>query len=207
MSFKPPRPPQNRSLPSTPTKKPSTLFSQNTTPIHHHLIPSLYVPKTRRGFRSQGTVRVRNNEVLAEPFGQTFVQQPGPSQTSTSTTVPPPEPALDDPFMDTGDVEPLENYVLIGGEAPELQRQRQQRKKERQWAKWANETIPSLLQPYFRILRESDNLRTLNRHSDVPLPACSCERRASINVTCVFFERKLFRLRRVWHLLIWYFRP
>ena len=106
--------------------------------------------------------------------------------------------------MDAGDVEPFENYVLVGGEAPELQRQHQQRKKERQWAKWANETIPSLLQLYFRILHESDNLRTLNHHSDVPLPACSCDRRASINVTCVFFERKLFRLQHVRHLLIWY---
>jgi hypothetical protein len=128
MSFKAPRPPRTRSWPSTPTKRPSTLLSQDATPSNHHLVPSSYVPKTRRGFRTQGRVRVRNNEVLAEPFGHVFVQQPGPSRTSTA--VPPPEPALDDPFMDTGDTEPPQNYVFVGGEAPELQQQRQQRKKE-----------------------------------------------------------------------------
>ena len=192
MSFKPPRPPRPCSLPSTPTKDRSISFSPYVTPGSHHLVSSSYVPKTRRGFRTQGHVQVRNNEVLAEPFGHIFIQQPSPSR--TSTTIPPPEPALDDPFMDTGDAAPLENYISVGGEAPELQPQRQQQKKQRQWAKWANETIPSLLQPYLRVLRESGNLRTLNRHSNVPLPACSCDRQVSINVTCVFFERKVFHL-------------
>ncbi|KAI0245233.1 hypothetical protein BJV78DRAFT_1140114, partial [Lactifluus subvellereus] len=62
-------------------------------------------------------------------------------------------------------------------------------KRERQWTKWMNKTIPSLLQPYLHILHESDNLCHLNHHSDATLPASSCQRQASVNVTCVFFER------------------
>ena len=58
--------------------------------------------------------------------------------------------------------------------------------------KWANETIPSLLRPYLQILHESDNLCTLDYFSDIISPGCSCERQVTINVTCVFFEHKLF---------------
>jgi hypothetical protein len=197
MSFKAPRPPRARKQSSLLSRRPSTSFSQDATPRDHHLVPPSDAPQTRRGYGTKGRVRYRENEVLAEPLGRVFVQQPGHPRTSTSTATPPPEPALDDPFVDTGDAEPSPIYVSVDREDPELRQQRQGRKKERQWAKWANETIPSLLQPYLRILRTSDNLRNLNRHPDVSLPACSCERRASINVTCVFFERKLFYLQYV----------
>ena len=187
MSFKAPRPPRTRSQPSPLSKRPSTPTSHDATPSNHYLIAPSDVPKMRRGYGTKGRVQYRHNEVLAEPLGHVLVQQP---RISTSTAISLSEPALDDPFVDTADAEPSPIYVLAEGEDLELRRQRQRRKKERQWAKWANETIPSLLQPYLRILRESDNLRHLNRHSDATFPACLCLRRARINVTCVFFERE-----------------
>lgn len=193
MSFKAPRPSRARSQSSSPSKRPSALSSKDTGPSCHRLVPLSVVPKTRRGYGTKGCVQYHNNKVLAEPLGGIFVQQPAHPGTSTSTAHPLPGPATD-PFMNTGDAEPYPVYISAGGEDRELRRQRQQRKKERQWAKWANETIPSLLQPYLRILRESDNLRHLNRTPNITLPACSCER-ASINVTCVFFERMSFYLQ------------
>jgi hypothetical protein len=193
MSFKVPRPSRARSQSSSPSKTPSTSFSLNEVPPRHQLVLPSAAPKMRHGHGTKGRVQYRNNEVLAEPLGRVFLQEPPANpQTYTSIAIPL-DP--DDPFVDIGDAEPPSIYVVGGGEDPQLGRQRQRRKKERQWAKWANETIPALIQPYLLILRESDNLRQLKRQSNATLPACSCARRASISVTCVFFERKYLYLQ------------
>jgi hypothetical protein len=199
MSFKAPKPPRVSSRSSSLSRRPSSLLSKDTTipRTSHHLIPPSDASKTRGDHGTKGRDQSHYNKVLAEPFGRVFVQEPAPLRKSTAAAVHPAEPqaALDDSFADTGDAEvaePFPIYVLAGGKDPDLRQQCQQRKKERQWAKWENEIIPSLLQPYLRILRESDNLRTLNHHSSVALPTCLCERRTRIDVTCVFFERKLF---------------
>lgn len=192
MSFKAPRPPRASLRSSSLSRKTPSLSTRDAsrpTPCSHQLVPRSDVPKTPRGYGTKGHIQLRNNGVLAEPLGHVFVQQPALPHASTVVAVHPPN---DDSFVDTGDIEPPPIYISAGGDDPELRQQRQRLKKERQSAKWANETIPSLLQPYLRILRESDNLRTLNRHSNVTLPPCSCKRRAGINVTCVFFDRKLF---------------
>ena len=66
-----------------------------------------------------------------------------------SAAIPLSENFLDEPFMDTADRDPpLPVYVLIEGGDPELRQQHQQQKREQQWAKWTNEIIPSLIQPY-----------------------------------------------------------
>lgn len=195
MSFKAPRPPQaSLPSPSLPRRRSSTLFSNGTSLHDHHPVLPSEVPKIHRSYGTKGRVQLRNNEVLAEPLGRVFVQPPALPQTSTAAAIHPPEHALDDPFVDTGDAEPSPIYVLVGGDNPELWHQPQRRKRERQWNKWANETILSLLKPYLRILRESDNLRTLDHHSNVILPACLYERQPSINVICIFFERKLLNV-------------
>lgn len=190
MSFKPPKPPQASSQSYTQSRRPS--ISKGATLHDHCLVPSSEATKPRRGYGTKGRVHLRKNEVLTEPFGQIFVQQPTLPLRSTAAAVHPPALDADDRFVDACDIEPYPIY--ISGEVPdsELRQQRSRRKKERQWAKWENETIPLLLQPYLRILRQSDNLRTLTRHSDITLPTCSCKRRTSINVTCVFFERKFY---------------
>jgi hypothetical protein len=188
MSFKVPRPSRARSQSSSPSKTPSTSFSQNDVPRHYHLVLPSASPKMRHGHGTEGHVQYRNNEVLAEPLGRVFVQElPANPQTYSLIAIPL-DP--DDPFIDIGDAEPPSIYVVGGGEDSQIRRQRQRRKKERQWAKWANKAIPALLQPYLLVLRESDNLCQLNRQSNATLPACSCARQVSISVTCVFFERK-----------------
>ncbi|RDB20434.1 hypothetical protein Hypma_012497 [Hypsizygus marmoreus] len=57
-------------------------------------------------------------------------------------------------------------------------------KKEKQWKRWADEVIPSLLAPYLTILRESASLRDVEQQLD----GCQCGAR-KIDVICVYFER------------------
>src|SRR5229473_333454 len=198
MSFKAPRLPRTSRASSqsfSRSRGRSTLFPKchppHESPNHRLILPS-DVPKMRHSYGMKGHVRLHNNEVLAEPFGHIFVQQPAPPQALTAAIPCQLEPASDDPFVDMGDAEPLPIYVLDGGDDFQVPHQRQRRKRERQWLKWANETIPSLLQPYLQILCESNNLCTLDYFSDIISPGCSCERWVTINVTCIFFERKLF---------------
>jgi hypothetical protein len=137
---------------------------------------------------TKGRVQYHNNNVLSEPLGCVFVQElPANPQTYSLMAIPL-DP--DNSFIDIGDSEPPLIYVVGGGEDSQIQQQCQRRKKERQWAKWANEAIPALLQPYLLILQESDNLCQLDHQLNATLPACSCARWASISVTCVFLERK-----------------
>lgn len=190
MSFKAPRPPRARSQPSSQANSPSF-------PSHNfNLVPSIHIPRRRRGYGTKGHVQYRNNEVLAEPLGRIFVQEiQARSKVSGSTFVPQAASVTDDPFAEMAEPSPV--YVSVGEEDPELRQQHHRRKKERQWEKWSNETIPSLLHPYLRILRESDNLRCLDRLSDNTLPDCLCQRQMSISVTCVFFERQFLQLKQL----------
>ena len=59
------------------------------------------------------------------------------------------------------------------------------RKKQRQWSKWADVIIPSLVVPYLRLLRETDSLR-------LPCPvisSCQCgESVRELSIACVFFQ-------------------
>ncbi|KZS99502.1 uncharacterized protein LAESUDRAFT_622019, partial [Laetiporus sulphureus 93-53] len=61
-------------------------------------------------------------------------------------------------------------------------------KKERQWIRWATETIPSLLRPHLKLLCESESLRNVQRPSKQP---CTCGQKdaRTLQIVCVFFER------------------
>jgi hypothetical protein len=53
------------------------------------------------------------------------------------------------------------------------------------WRNWALKLIPELLDPYLGLLRESENLRNIDRR----LPHCSCNGTGhKMNVIAVFFE-------------------
>ncbi|KII82981.1 hypothetical protein PLICRDRAFT_84208, partial [Plicaturopsis crispa FD-325 SS-3] len=61
-------------------------------------------------------------------------------------------------------------------------------KKQRQWATWASETIPALIDPHMRLLRRSANL---SRMSDVTEAPCTCDasaKRRTLSISCVHFE-------------------
>ena len=59
------------------------------------------------------------------------------------------------------------------------------------WRNWALKLIPELLDPYLNLLRESENLKNIDRR----LPHCSCNGTGhKMKVIAVFFESKLFLL-------------
>ena len=56
------------------------------------------------------------------------------------------------------------------------------------WRNWALKLIPELLDPYLGLLRESENLKNIDRR----LPQCSCNGTGhKMNVIAVFFESEL----------------
>ena len=56
------------------------------------------------------------------------------------------------------------------------------------WRNWALKIIPELLDPYLGLLRESENLKNIDRR----LPLCSCNGTGhKMNVIAVFFESEL----------------
>ena len=57
------------------------------------------------------------------------------------------------------------------------------------WRHWALKLIPELLDPYLGLLRESENLKNIDRR----LPQCPCDGTGhKMNVIAVFFESELF---------------
>lgn len=94
---------------------------------------------------------------------------------ASSSEVPPPDTAL--PYL-----------TFDGTEPAELRQTRAQAKKEKQWKTWATKTIPSLLLPYMKILRDTNSLRDKAPQESVPCPCGICIRQ--LKVVCVYFERE-----------------
>jgi len=64
-------------------------------------------------------------------------------------------------------------------------------KKINAWRNWALKLIPELLDPYLNLLRESENLKNIDRR----LPHCSCNGTGyNMKVIAVFFESESFLL-------------
>jgi hypothetical protein len=66
--------------------------------------------------------------------------------------------------------------------------QKQQRKKEKQWKKWTEEVIPSMLRPHLYLLCKSESLHSIPQPTK---PQCSCHGSShKLKVVCVYFERE-----------------
>jgi hypothetical protein len=93
-------------------------------------------------------------------------------------------PELPPDHLDVSNNKPL----LFTTPATSSTTQSNSRKKERQWDKWANNVIPSLLASYLALLRRSDSLC-----EDIPKAlehSCGCPSHVQrISVACVYFER------------------
>lgn len=99
-----------------------------------------------------------------------------------------------DPFTAIADFDydPPSVPSISNPEPSELRRVQAQRKKTRQWSKWANDVIPSLIRPYLALLCATDSLRSPIRV--VPSNSlCSCGMTVrQLSVACVSFQRKFF---------------
>ena len=70
----------------------------------------------------------------------------------------------------------------------EARRAQEHAKKERQVRQWIHEVLPSLLQPFLRLLRTTQSLRSVER-AFVPMCQCSQDGVRTLMVVCVFFDR------------------
>lgn len=62
-----------------------------------------------------------------------------------------------------------------------------QGKKERQFQRWEGEILPALMEPYMKLLRDTDSLR--NMHVTKLAVGCTgCQSGRLLKVSCVFFE-------------------
>ena len=112
---------------------------------------------------------------LYTPAGH-FVQPFKPDVSSTSKNTDPFEPlATTLTFEQDGDT------VQIPG------------KKQKQFQRWETEVLPSLMEPYVKLLHETDSLRDMAQvRSRRQCTGCGSGRQ--LNVACIFFERKLSSL-------------
>jgi hypothetical protein len=139
------------------------------------------VPQHRQPYGTGGVV-VHPEPLVFGPGGP-YVQ-PAPPRRIHS---PRPFPEEGNTFFDNAWVTPGPNP----GPNPGTSSHANFRKKERQWAKWREKVIPSLVQPYLRLLRETDSLRNMAGSS--PPPACMCggEDARSLEVARVSFQSTL----------------
>ena len=73
--------------------------------------------------------------------------------------------------------------------AKQKERERQRKKKERQWQRWAEDVIPSLIRPHLDHLRARNvDIEKDGRLDSTP---CSCGQHVTtIHVVAVYFESK-----------------
>ncbi|PPQ96562.1 hypothetical protein CVT26_006290 [Gymnopilus dilepis] len=61
-------------------------------------------------------------------------------------------------------------------------------KKEKQWVRWSQEVIPSMIKPYVSLLKETESLRNLNAARARKL-CKGCRGKSTLQVSCIYFEK------------------
>lgn len=162
-------------MPSNPFRKPSEVVRNPPSELSGlRLLPDL--PRIRRPYGTQDA------ELVVGPVGRVygpsgvFGQVPGeislPPVHAESNTAKDTEPEPDD---ETEDI--VDNEATL--------------KAKRLWQRWSEEVIPQLLEPYFSLLRETRNLRVMDKvRSRAGCAGCTNGR--LVEISCVFFESTSF---------------
>jgi CxC1 like cysteine cluster associated with KDZ transposases len=219
MSFRAPKPPKRKGVSGSALQPSSYLTpaSPSKTPAARHLVPPSVIPRNRRPRNSRDLYLPGPEQILTLP-GQSYSQMPfsshGRSANATSTHVPQnvgrhtgardcsADPD-DNPYRSPGAFDIINDiFVADAPKSEELQREKQRQKKEKQWKKWTQEVIPSLLRPHLRLLRKSASLRSIPQHTDYH---CKCGGTSSrrLKVVCVSFEREFYILYDVSASVCW----
>lgn len=182
--------------PNSPSGSPSTSLTDDPT-IHHHLVPPTKIPRGRRPRHSQGQFIPGPRQILSVP-GQSYVQRSSLSrgrpqllQQSQASTIRNPElhDPIDDSHAPTSDFDFMTDvFISDQPDTEEMRQEKLRRKKGKQWARWTQEVIPSLLRPHLRLLHKSRSLCEVPR-SFTYRCTCNASSSRSLAVVCVFFER------------------
>ena len=149
-----------------PAKSLPPTLTENT-----NLFPVNTAPKFRKAHKTAKLPSAALGN-LYTPAGH-FVQPFKPEDSSTSKNTDPFEPlATTLTFVNDGD------SVQIPG------------KKQKQFQRWETEVLPSLMEPYVKLLHETDSLQDMVQvRSQRQCTGCASGRQ--LNVACIFFERRL----------------
>jgi hypothetical protein len=109
--------------------------------------------------------------------------------------------AAGDQLTSEGDFLTDSVYITGGGDSLETRQMKRAHKRQRQWARWSEEVIPSLIGPHLRYLRKSDSLRHHLPADDITCTQ-DCQGR-DLEITCVLFDGMYHLLTR-WITLIVY---
>lgn len=159
-------------------RKPSAASS---SPVRTPQTPGVFIPsqdyeQSRRPYGLSDLIQALPGQLFT-PEGL-FVQP----TTATSTPI-----AVDDSSEDSSDSEEdIEGDNREGVNAGSAYA-KQQQKKERQWRKWSEETIPAMLEPYLELLRVTDSLRDLD-HVRSKQGCTGCPGNRIIEVSCIYFD-------------------
>lgn len=185
-------PHQSRS--SSPSKRSAPL--QSAIPKNLRL---LHPQQASRAMADVSTVVVSTPAVLSlHGSAASRGRQPGPrSENSFPQSLashPSPTPINSTPAIPVSDpenpVEVEESFFELYTDNdldPNFDSATRASKRLKQWQKWANELISSMVKPYLKLLHESKSLCTINCN---PITHCTCSHtsRRTVHVTCVFFE-------------------
>lgn len=79
-----------------------------------------------------------------------------------------------------------EIFVVNDTITDDLQCQHLRPKKQKQWSRWTNEVIPSLVQPYLHLLRISESMQSIPHSGDT---SCHCNSSVHhLKIVCVYLE-------------------
>lgn len=178
---------------SFPSASPSRSVSPSKLSATSHLIVPSEVPQARRPRQSRNMFLPGPEHLFAVPGGD-YTQQASTSRGrlphSASINLASTRGSTfsaadsDDPVPDIMD----DIFVVDNPNSDELRRQRQRLKKQKQWLRWTNEVIPSLVQPHLHLLRISESLRSTPQYEN-PLSRCDSDVR-NLKIVCVYLDSK-----------------
>ena len=169
---------------------PSVAPSRSVSPSKPstHLISPSEVSRIRRPRHSQNLF-LPGPECLFTLPGEDFTQEASPSRgrmsCSDSGNLAPPQSS---PFsaVDPGPMDDI--FVTHNTDSDDLRRQRQRLKTQKQWVRWTDEVIPSLVHPYLRFLKVSESMRSICLLENT---ICSCNSGVHhLKIVCVYLESK-----------------
>lgn len=172
-----------------PSRSVSPLKSAATS---HLLLPS-DIPQPRRPRHSRNMF-LPGPQVLITVPGEEYTQQASPSRgrmprsggvSLASTSTDPSHFAAAD--ADFGP-DLMHDIFVDNTHSDELRRQRQRLKKQKQWSRWTDQVIPSLVHPYLHLLKISESMRSTPPSENIP---CNCRSGVRhLKIVCVYLESK-----------------
>ena len=167
---------------TSPSKSSPSLPSPSVNsapPLNAELVECIALPPQQQAYGTKGIIIHPLEELLVEPHGHVFTQPFG-----WQPRIPVNNHQAGDPFATSS--ASLQIHTIE--ESPDSSWILGWQKKARQWAKWCDEVIPSMLQPYFSLLCKTLSLRYAIPADRVPSNVCSCRKQLVLTIICVHFH-------------------